>query len=133
MQRMKNNDAPLIVGFSEDHIKRLEQIGFDWKARKYYSFEKRFQELKAYKTKHGHCNVRTKIGDDQPLGRWCSLVRQSLTKIKNNEATIVQGLSEDRIRRLEHFGALILWPRNNLLKNTSRNSKPTRQSTDTAT
>ena len=104
IQRMKNNEAPLIAGLSEDHIKRLEHIGFDWEARKYNSFEKRFQELKAYKTKHGHCNVRTNIGDDQPLGRWCSLVRQSLTKMKNNEAPIVQGLSEDRIRRLEHIG-----------------------------
>ena len=110
MQRIKNNQAPIIAaGFSEDHIKRLEDIGFEWKVkrqRKPYvmSFEERLEELEAYKAKHGHCTVNKHTGDDKPLGRWCSRVRQSGKKTTDNEAPIVAGLSEENIQRLEDIG-----------------------------
>ena len=68
------------------------------------SSEKLYEQLKAYKAKHGHCNVKMKSGDDKSLGRWCSLVRQSVKKMKNNEAPIVAGLSEEKLQRLKDIG-----------------------------
>ena len=109
MQRIKNNQAPPITGFSEDNIKRLEDIGFEWKVKKQrkpyvMSFEERFEELEAYKAKHGHCDVQTRAGDNKLLGRWCSKVRRSMQKIKNNQAPPITGFSEDNIKRLEDIG-----------------------------
>ena len=60
-----------------------------------YTFEERLEQLKAFKVKHGHCDVETKTGDDKPLGRWCSQVKHSMKTIKNNQAPVVTGLSED--------------------------------------
>ena len=87
MQRIKNNEAPRIAGFSEDRIKRLEDIGFEWKVKKerkpyVISFEERFEELEEYKAKHGHCDVKTRASDNKPLGRWCSKVRRSMQRIR---------------------------------------------------
>ena len=64
--------------------------------RKISSFEERLKELKAYKAKHGHNNVRKYSGS---LGRWCSKVRQSAKKSKNNKAPFLT-LSEDNIKHL---------------------------------
>ena len=100
---MKNNEAPIVGGLSEDNIKRLKVIGLDCKAKN-KSFEERLEQLKAFKVKHGHCNVTRKSGDDKSLGKWCSKVRVSIKKTKNNEAPIVGGLSEDNIKRLKVIG-----------------------------
>ena len=61
------------------------------------------EELEAFKAKHGHCNVqRTSGNDTKSLGRWCLHVRQSVEKMKNNEAPpIIAGLSEDNIKCLK--------------------------------
>ena len=72
--------------------------------------------------------METKAGDDKPLGRLCSQVRQSM---KNNQVPVVTGLSENNFNRLEDIGFVIIDLAH--LRNGSRNSKPTRQSTDTAT
>ena len=48
--------------------------------------------------------MKMKSGDDKSLGRWCSLVRQSVKKMKNNEAPIVAGLSEEKLQRLKDIG-----------------------------
>ena len=103
MPRIKNNKAPLVAGLSEKKIARLEDIGFDWKVKK-ISFEERLEELKAYKVKHGHCNVKNKPGDHKSLGRWCSMVKCSMKNIKNNKAPVVGGLSKENITRLEDIG-----------------------------
>ena len=63
LKKNMNNEAPNNVFLlSEDKIKRLNGIGFDWKLNSYYLFERRFMELKAFKAKYGHCNVKTKSG-----------------------------------------------------------------------
>ena len=106
MRQKKKNEAPFVTGLSEDNIRRFEQIGFEFKVKNNNrSFEERIQELKAYKANHGHCNVNViNTGNDQSLGRWCSIVRNSMKKMKNNEASLIARLSEDNIRRLKHIG-----------------------------
>ena len=105
MNEVMNNRAPVIGGFSEYNIKRLDDIGFNWKAKYTCLFDKRFNELKAYKAKHGDCDVKgQKGGECISLRQWCSRVRQSMKKVMNNEAPIVGGLSEDNIKRLRDIG-----------------------------
>ena len=101
IKKMKNNEAPVVAGLTEDNIRRLKDVEFEWKAKTNGSFEDRLEQLKAFKAKHGHCNVKTRSGDDKSLGIWCSRVRESIKKVKNNEAPVVAGLSEDNIRRLK--------------------------------
>jgi len=40
-------------GITEDRIKALDELGFDWRDKK-KSFEARLEELKVFKAKHGH-------------------------------------------------------------------------------
>jgi len=105
MTKIKNSEVPLIILGSEDKIRRLENIGFNWKKKgKPDSFEKHFEGLKAYKVKYGRCDATEKSGIDEPLRVWCSKVRQSLTKMKSNEVPLIKGLSEDKMIRLKHIG-----------------------------
>ena len=107
MKKMRNNEETIVAGLSEENIQRLKDVGFDCNPKKQgipCSFDKRFDQLEAYKAKHGHCNVNTKSSDDKSLGQWCSKVRQSVKKMRNNEAPIVTGLSEENIQRLEYIG-----------------------------
>ena len=105
LKKNMNDEAPNNVFLlSEDKIKRLDGIGFDWKFDSYFLFERRLMELKAFKAKYGHCNVKTKSGEDKDLGRWCSRVRQSLKRVKNNKVPIVARLTKENIRRLESIG-----------------------------
>ena len=104
LKKMKNNQAPIVAGLSKDNIQRLRNIGFDCNPKKKgrrHTFEKRFEELEAYKAKHGHCNTIPYV---KSLGIWCSRVRRSVKKMKNNEAPVVAGLSEENIQRLEDIG-----------------------------
>ena len=48
------------------------------------SFDDRFNDLMAFTTKYGHCNV-SHTGEDASLGQWCSVVRGLYKKIQNNQ------------------------------------------------
>jgi len=81
-------------------IAALDAIGFDWEvgasSTVYKDFFSRVDELKAYKEKHGHLNVRPK--DDKSLYNFCGHVRQ---------ARIGKGtyrLDDDRIAALDAIG-----------------------------
>ena len=56
----------------------------------------RIDDLREYKQKHGHVNV--KIHEDSSLSQFCAQVRHSLKQPKNN-GTIK--LTEERISRLD--------------------------------
>ena len=93
-----------------DRIAALDAIGFDWKLRDGVSstaaskddklFD-RVDELKAYKEKHGHLNVRPK--DDQSLYNFCRHVRQARRAIISGKRTSIK-LTEDRIAALDAIG-----------------------------
>ena len=81
-------------------IAALDAIGFDWEvgasSTVYKDFFSRVDELKVYKKKHGHLNVRPK--DDKSLYNFCGHVRQ---------ARIGKGtyrLDDDRIAALDAIG-----------------------------
>jgi hypothetical protein len=59
---------------TKDQIQRLNSVGFLWTSTRTDAiFEERFQELRAYKKKHGHTKVQwgdITTGETTPLGIW---------------------------------------------------------------
>jgi hypothetical protein len=60
---------------TKDRIAALDAIGFEWEIGAGLCFFDRVDELKAYKEKHGHLNVRQK--ENQSLYGFCSNMRQA--------------------------------------------------------
>jgi hypothetical protein len=75
---------------SEERVKRLTEIGFEWTPR-HSSWESMFAELLAYKEKCGDTNVTRRT----ILGRWVSGQRSAKRK---------GSLSEERIHKLNEVG-----------------------------
>ena len=63
--------------------------------RVFKTFEERVEDLKAFKAKHGHFNVRR--GEDQSLYAFCANVRSSY---RNPGKSGPMKLNEERIERL---------------------------------
>ena len=69
-----------------DRIEKLETIGFDWaplgavaqlKGKAYQAiWEKRFEELRAYKERFGHCHVQKRDAEFGSLGVWVQRQRR---------------------------------------------------------
>ena len=78
---------------SEERIKPLEDIGFEWSLQKDLNeaWEDRFNELVAYKEKNGNCNAPQKCS----LGKW--VIRQRAL-YKRGE------MPETRISELDGIG-----------------------------
>jgi superfamily II DNA or RNA helicase len=76
----------------EDKIRRLDEIGFIWDVAETQWAEK-YNELIAYKTEHGHVNVRTQ--PSTPLGSWVNWQRMHHRKGK---------LADDKVQRLNEVG-----------------------------
>lgn len=80
----------------EERRKKLEAINFPWSAQADTEalWETQILELRAFKAKHGHCNVPT-CGADKKLGLWVS--RQRAAKRR-------KALSLDKIATLADLG-----------------------------
>jgi hypothetical protein len=75
-----------------ERVKELNKIGFTWNISDKW-FEDYFQQLKLYKEKHGHCNVR--YIENYELAEWCRRQkRESANKT----------LAGERIKRLTELG-----------------------------
>eukprot|EP00339_Tiarina_fusa_P008798 CAMPEP_0117025770 /NCGR_PEP_ID=MMETSP0472-20121206/19007_1 /TAXON_ID=693140 ORGANISM="Tiarina fusus, Strain LIS" /NCGR_SAMPLE_ID=MMETSP0472 /ASSEMBLY_ACC=CAM_ASM_000603 /LENGTH=877 /DNA_ID=CAMNT_0004732585 /DNA_START=316 /DNA_END=2949 /DNA_ORIENTATION=- len=71
---------PLVGRLTDDRIRRLHYLGFVWSLRD--DWQKHYDELKAYKKEHGHCNVPARYAKNRRLGIWVSAQRQHF-KIMN--------------------------------------------------
>jgi hypothetical protein len=101
-KKMQNNQKPRMK-LSDAQIQRLNDAGFKLCLRKVGSdFDKRFNELMAFKAKYGHCNV-SQCGDDASLGRWCNVLRGSHKKMQHNQKPQMK-LSVEQIQRLNDAG-----------------------------
>lgn len=78
----------------QDKIKKLEELGFVWRARE-DKWENKFQELTAFKKEHGHCNVPRSYSENPLLASWVAIQRTANKK---------GNLNQDRIKRLEKMG-----------------------------
>ena len=67
------------------------------------SFNERLQDLKAFKTINGHCDVPRKYRLDPSLGSWCNNVRYSYKQILDGKKPH-NSLSSDEIEELTALG-----------------------------
>jgi hypothetical protein len=63
---------------SDEHIKRLDEIGFVWEPREKF-WQEQYQELRKFKKKFGHCKVKMKY--DKTLYVWCRSQRYNIEKL----------------------------------------------------
>ena len=78
-----------------------ELVQEEWNKR----FEKRFQQLEAFKEEIGHCNVPNRFANNRTLGYWCSNMRRAYKNIqKGMKMKTDYDLTPDRIKRLEEIG-----------------------------
>jgi len=75
---------------TQAQIRQLDRIGFTWSFDHRHAWEQRFNELEAFKKKHGHCNVPRSYPPNQPLAYWVDSVRQRKKRGKLDESTIRQ-------------------------------------------
>lgn len=123
MKEKQNGGTPKACGgMDEERIALLEAQGFCWtfgrgmssrkrdNAKPATSWLERFEELKAYKQQHGHCNVPVKHEENPKLGYWVSNQRSQYTLFQkerlegNFEDPAVGGMTEERIAMLEQIG-----------------------------
>jgi hypothetical protein len=104
-RRLEDEGRPGKHKLSNAQIERLNAVGFQWKLET--AFDKRIEELRAFKAKFGHCNVsRSKSPSNKPylsLGYWCYNVRHSRTLIEEGKQT-KRRLSKAKIERLDAVG-----------------------------
>ena len=81
---------------SEERINTLNTIGFNWGVSiDEKNWNDKFEQLKLYKSKHGHCNVPRKNDKNQQLATW---VKNQRTQFKQSK------MSEERINMLNTIG-----------------------------
>jgi hypothetical protein len=79
---------------TQDRIKRLEEIDFDWNIRN-AAWDKMFAALANYRREHSHCNVPQTYPENASLGGWVTSQRYLRKSGK---------LSEARVHQLEEIG-----------------------------
>jgi len=89
---------------TEDRIKALDELGFDWGEKtktkaKAKSFEDRIEELKAFKAKHGHVHVTVK--QDKSLVTFCKNTRAAR---RGTRGTGRMPITDNRISALDELG-----------------------------
>ena len=90
---------------SSVHLDAIQQkSGYKRKrtAPTHQSFDDRFNDLMAFKTKYGHCDV-SQYGEDASLGQWCICARGSYKKMQHNQKPKMK-LSDEQIQRLNDAG-----------------------------
>ena len=102
MRRARNKpEKSTVLTLTDDRIASLDALGFAWTAREHVvkkSFEQRMDDLRAYKEKHGHVNV--KKSDDKSLYSWLSYMRRA----RNNPEKSTNLINEERIVSLDALG-----------------------------
>jgi hypothetical protein len=80
---------------SADKIAKLDSIGFNWGGKIYSRFlwNQMFEQLVAFKEKHGHCNVPAVDRENRQLGRWV-----------HGQRTNKYSLSPEKIAELDSNG-----------------------------
>lgn len=102
---------------NEEHIAELEELGFVWSAKgrggedqnAKLRWNKRLEELKAYKEEHGDCLVPSKYPSNPQLSRWVGNQRQHYraymeAKESGTNDTLAGAMNENRIAQLEELG-----------------------------
>ena len=79
---------------SEERVNMLDSVGFNWDGSKEKLWWDKYEELKLYKSKYGHCNV-PQTYNNQPLANWVQRQRAQFKQKK---------MSEERVNMLNAVG-----------------------------
>jgi len=98
----RNNPDKSTILVTEERIKALDDIGFEWTAeqqqRQRVSFDNRIQQLKEFKETHGHLHVTASL--DKSLATFCTNMRSART----NPGKVRLLVTDDRIKALDDIG-----------------------------
>ena len=86
---------------TRDRYEKLCAIDFDFGTPFREAWDRRYQELIAFKKKHGHCNVPQLWDENPALSRWVALQRLCY---RNSQLEMKPDISEDRVQALEDIG-----------------------------
>ena len=77
MRHARNNPEISTHTINDDRIASLDALGFDWSmnSTNIKSFEQRTADLKAYKEKHGHVNVKQRVDKSKSLYDFCRKIK----------------------------------------------------------
>lgn len=84
-----------------ERILKLKQIGFSWDMSHDTEWKKRYEELRAYNTSHGHCMVPARCQQHPELGRWVMTQRRQSVLLKEGKPS---RMTKERQRLLEKIG-----------------------------
>lgn len=112
-KKSEGKDVPL----NDERIKKLDSIGFCWKAKSdgewresdrdrrressQDSWESKFERLVQFKEKHGHTLVPKQYKSDQSLSSWVFRQRRQYSFLMNGQSS---SLSNDRLEKLKEIG-----------------------------
>ena len=86
---------------TEERIRELESVGFDWGTRKpdlASIWGEHFQQLREFKVQFGHCLVPHQYSANPKLGKWVSHQRTSYKFYQEGKPSPI---TDERIRALE--------------------------------
>ena len=87
-----------ILEISAERVEALNNIGFEWKLRDRLEWDERYDELVAYKQKHGDTLVPYK---PEGLALWVTAQRTQYRLLKEGKHSV---LTEDRVKKLNSIG-----------------------------
>mmetsp|Transcript_21686 Transcript_21686/g.53570 ORF Transcript_21686/g.53570 Transcript_21686/m.53570 type:complete len:321 (-) Transcript_21686:804-1766(-) len=86
---------------TEARIKELQSIGFVWDAHA-ATWLQRFEELKHFRSRLGHCNVPSSFTSNPQLVSWVKCQRRQYRLFSRNNA--LSSMTRNRIVKLEEIG-----------------------------
>ena len=99
MRLLRKHPGKSTAALTDERIASLDALGFDWSNSGIKSFEQRIEDLRAYKEKHGHVNVKER--EDKSLYTFCKHTRYA----RNNPGKSgVVAITDDRIAGLDELG-----------------------------
>ena len=100
---------------NEERVSQLEAIGFQWSHFVPVPWERRYDDLIAYKAEYGDCNVPRNFKSDPVLARWVNEQRRAYSKFQNKQKS---QMNQQRIDALENIG--FVWHRRRSSNKTSK-------------
>jgi hypothetical protein len=92
-------------GMTAARVAKLEALGFAWELGAHLDhagWEAQLTKLKAYKRRHGDCNVPKCWAEDPRLGTWVNNQRQLKKRLDRGEPSL--GMTVARAAKLEALG-----------------------------
>ena len=93
------------VSLSECRRAKLDDLGFEWTARQRRgdpaTWEHRFEELRSFRRRRGHCSVPQTFLENQPLSNWVQNQRRAYKFLMAGRPSL---MTDERRSKLEDLG-----------------------------